>query len=412
MQNRVNQGKQLFIYTTLVLTVLNAIFGFAWWFSDEDLLINPVVIAVGLSLAYLIVSWRFWDPIKADEMGVRSILGQPFDKVTSGPPFAPLGITAIDIYPTTSPQREFPAEPNRVYFPAEGESDTPPDGSGLVRALRITFTNKPLTSGRAKEVFADHYEFDYNGQKYKFEPGDENNAEDGLASSRVTTVIFHISRFRIFDPIQFTVAVPPDRVTGDRVDEAFRQIEDEQVIALNSILPQMTVAQAMLNVGWINAVLFRKVCRRIGATRIDDTGKEVIIDGGHSTKWGIDLEGAALKPIEFNRGLNKAITGVAQASFDAVSKIRTAEADKAASILAGQAAAQAAKDLEQQTLEGRAAGLVAVSEVLRTEEGRDAQAAEVARSFAAGGNTVLVGTDGLKEILGAVLAAKNVKKEK
>jgi regulator of protease activity HflC (stomatin/prohibitin superfamily) len=222
--------------------------------------------------------------------------------------------------------------------------------------------------------------------------------------------VFHICRIRIFNPIQFTISIPNE--TGSRIDEAFRQIEDEQVVALTSILPQMTVAQAILNIGWINAVLFKKVCRRIGAP-YNDTGTAAGNgnEKGHSVKWGIDLEGTAIKPIEFNRGLNKAITGVAEATFGAVSTVRTAEADRQAAILAGQGTAQAAQDLERQTLEGRAAGLAKVAEVLGSEGGKDALAAEVARSLGASGNTIVVGTDGVKEIIGLATAARRTNKE-
>lgn len=412
MGTKKDQGLTIFLVTASVLTVLCLLAGIVYWLSEEVLPVNPVMVMIGFSLSYLLVSWRFWDPIPADQIGARSILGKPYDTVTAGPPFTPLGVVDIEVYPTPTQQREFPAEPSMVYFPAEGESDTPPDGSGLVRALRITFANQQLTKEKAEMVFGENYKFTFNNQEYVFDHGDTDK-EDGLSNARVTAVVFHICRFRIFDPIQFTISVPPHSKTGNRIDEAFRQIEDEQAVALTAILAQMTVAQAILNIGWINAVLFRKVCRRIGAPHTTSTNPSgTIEEAGHSSKWGIDLEGTAVKPFEFNRSLNKDITGVAQATFNAVSTVRTAEAARKAAILAGEGAAKAAKDLEQGTLEGRAAGLAKVGETLEKEGGREALAAEVARSLGASGNTIVVGTEGLKELIGLATAARKDTKTK
>lgn len=402
-----NRGITIFLATTLALFLLCVLVGVLYWLTDETLPINPVSIAVGLSLAYLLVSWRFYEPLQADQFAVRSILGKPYDTVTSGAPFVPLGLVGLSIYPVPTKQREFPGEPQNVYYPKDGESETPPAGSGLVRPLRITFASKRLTEESAENLFRDETCFPFKGKEVRFTQGTDNS-EDGLMNSRITAVIFHFCRLRIYDPVRFTITVPPHEKTGDRLDEAFRQIQDEQEVALGSILPLMTAAQAMENIGWINAMLFRKVCRRIGA--VDGSGNPV--DDGHSDEWGIDLEGCAMKTPEFNHGLNKAITGVAESTFLAVSTVRAAEAAKKADILAGQAAARAAKDLEQKTLEGRAVGLEKVAKTLGTDGGKEALAAEVARTLGTSGNTIVVGADGLKELIGIVAAAKSAGREK
>ena len=406
-EQKSNQGLRILVVTAAMLSLISFVTWLVSFLSGSENHGDLGMAVIGLSLAYILMSWRFWEPIQADEMGVRDILGKPYDRVDAGPPFAPIGFVNILLYPTATTQREFPAEPQLVYYPKEGESDTPPEGSELVRPLRITFAGSPLTEIKAILIFGDdNCNFVLKGQQFNFAE-ETVEKDDGLSNARVTAVVSHICRFRIYDPVMFTIAVPPDPRTGSRIDEAFRQIEDEQVIALTTILTQMTVAQAIKNISWINAVLFRKVCRRIGAMK--EGGR--VDDSGHSTEWGIDLEGSAVKPFEFNRKLNSAITGVAQAAFDAATTLRTAEAAKQAGILAGQSAASAARDLEQATLEGRAAGLAKISEVLKTDEGKAAQAAEVARAVADGGNTIVVGTSGITDILGlAAAAAKATKK--
>jgi regulator of protease activity HflC (stomatin/prohibitin superfamily) len=402
-----NQGFKILVATATILILFSFVTWLVSYLSGFKYHADLGMAISGLCLAYLLVSWRFWEPIQADEMAVRDILGKPYDRVDAGPPFAPLGFVNILLYPTATTQREFPGEPRQVHYPKEGESDTPPEGSGLVPPLRITFASSPLKQADARQLFGDNFEFTLKGQTYKF-ADDTTMKDDGLSNARVTAVVSHICRFRIYDPVRFTIAVPPNSETGSRIDEAFRQIEDEQVVALTTILTQMTVAQAIKNIAWINAVLFRKVCVRIGA--VNESG--LVDDTGHSSEWGIDLEGTAVKPFEFNRKLNSAITGVAQAAFDAATTLRTAEAAKQAGILAGQATASAARDLEQATLEGRAAGLSRIGEVMKTEEGRAAQGAEVARAVADGGNTIVVGTSGITDIIGLAAAAAKATKKK
>jgi len=367
--------------------------------------INIASLWLGVGMAYTILSWRFWDPIRPDKVGVRVILGYPLDTVTSGPPFAPLGVAEIIQYPTATVQREFPAEPELIFRPKKDESEMIPAGSKLIPPLRITFADIHLTTEAAKNIFGNESEGGYftvkrrDGGTEMFNEGAEN-AQDGLATARVTAEVSHISRYRIFDAVRFTIAVPPLEETNERIDEVFRQIEDEQVIALNTILVQMTTAQAMQNVAWINAVLFRKVCHRIKAD-----------DKGHSTDWGIDLEGSAIKPIQFHRDLNVSIASITIAVNEKRKTILDAEAAKQNLILRGEGTANAAYTLEKKTLEGRAEGLIAVAKVAASQSGQTAIGAEVAREVARGGNTIVVGTGGMEQILGLAAAANAATKK-
>lgn len=422
-------GWKLFLWTVAIAITIGTVvailiwiflptYCIAWCGTDSafefSFTITWIIIWSVLSVAYIAASWRVWDVIGPDEIAVSVLLGKPIATLESGPPFAPIGLVEIIRYPTTTAQKEHPTEPELIYRPLEGQPETAP--AGMRPPLRITFANKPLTEEMARKVFGDSEEDDHSGQNglfkfnltqdgtertYQFDdyPGD---SEDGLSNSRVTLEVPHISRFRINNPIQFTIAVPPHPETGSRVDEVFRQMEDEQVIALNTILAQLTVAQAYRNISWINAALFKKVCKRIKAD-----------DRGHSEEYGVDLEGAALKPFLFNRDLNQAITGVAEATFQATATIRTGEANKQVAILTGEGAAQAARDLERETLVGRGTGLKALADnVAASERGSEVLAAEVARDIGEAGNTIVVGPEGLGQLAGLAAAAMNKKPKK
>lgn len=377
--------------------------------TDTPVNINFTVIWLvawlAFATAYIAASWRVWNPIGPDEIAVSVLLGKPIGTLHSGPPFAPIGLVEIIRYPSTTAQKEHPTEPELIYRPLVGESETAPHG--MRPPLRITFANKALTKDMAKDIFGeDMIEFmskqGGTERKYKFDDH-KGEDDDGLSNSRVTLEVPHISRFRIHDAVRFTVAVPPHPETGSRVDEVFRQMEDEQVIALNTILAQLTVAQAYRNISWINAVLFEKVRYRIKAD-----------EEGHSDDYGIDLEGASLKPFLFNRDLNQAITGVAEATFKATAAIRTGEADKQVTILAGEGAAQAARDLERESLVGRGDGIRAMADAVGDKEkGSEVLAAEVARGIGEAGNTIVVGAEGFGQLAGLAAAAmtKKTKKE-
>ncbi len=379
-------GISVMVFVAIALMGLAPIFG-----------LEPKWLWVVFAAGYILSGFRIWDPVGPDQQGVRVILGRPFDTVGSGPVFAPLGIVEIIRYSTATLQREFPAEPEKIFRPRKEDKEEAP--AGMVPPLRITFAANPISEADAKKVFGDFFSVTVNKASPTF-VADVEQTDDGLANSRVTAEVPHISRYRIMDAVRFTIAIPPAE-DGDRIDEVFRQIEDEQVIALNTILAQITVAQAQRNIAWINAVLFRKVCLRIKAD-----------DDGHSEEWGIDLEGAAIKPITFNRGLNDAITGVAEATFAAAAKIRTAEAEKQKLILEGDGTATAARALEQETLVGRAVGLKQMAkDVQAVKAGEQVLAAETARAIGDKGNTIVVGADGISQLIGLAKAALPPKKE-
>ncbi len=329
------------------------------------------------ALFYIVFSFRFWKVVGPDQIGVRTILGQPLGTVTSGVPIVPPGVTDILLFPTVTQQREFPAEPEKIFRGEDNESAP----EGMVPPLRITF-GESLTEENAQAVLGENYRpTRADGKEVTFQTIVPN---DALSNSRVTAEVTPIVRWRIKDVVAFVKNI------GD-IDEVNRQIEDEMTVVLNTIYPRISVAQAQQNVEWTNAVLFRAVERRIGALE------------GYSDAWGIDLEGAAVKPIGFNHKLNKSISGVAQAAFDGEAAVRIAKREAEATVLAGAAAAKARQVLEKATVAGKGQGIAAAAKATGLKPA-DIIGAETAQAVGKGEGTIIVGADGVAQLAGIAAA--------
>lgn len=336
-------------------------------------------------LVYIIASFRWWNVIGPDQIGVRTIFGQPVGTVTAGLPIVPPGIGEIQIFTTVTIQREFPAEPQNIFRGKDNE-ETP---EGKVPPLRITF-GESLTPANAQSILGEYYAATRaDGTTVTFQTVVPN---DALASSRVTAEVTTIVRWRITDAVPFVQNIGTP-------DEVNRQIEDEMVVVLNSIYPRISVAQAQQNVEWMNAILFNAVSRRIGA------------QNGHSDAWGIDLEGAAVKPINFNHSLNISISGVAEAAFKGEAAVREATRTAEATVIAGKAAAAAKQVLEKATVAGKGQGIAAAvkSTGLTASE---IIGAETAQAIGKGDGTIIVGADGVSQLAGIAAAFASKKPTK
>ena len=352
----------------------------------------------------------FRNPVEPDEIGVRILIGKPIGTVTSGPPVTAPGIMEIEIYPATTPQKEFPAEPEDIIRVIEGQPEIIPEGKRP--PLRVLF-GESLAEADVIRVLGDPAS---GGYAWVWRPGTAplagklgNDADkihfnpivgdNGLAKGQTTAEVAHVSRIRISDAVALTKNVPHHSVTGKRLDEVFRQIEDEQVIVINAIYPKISVAQAQLNMEWMNAILFMAVERRIKAV------------GGHSEKWGIDLEGAAIKMITLNRSLNTDIANARSSAYKLEATINEAEGKKQTLIREGDGIASAARNLEEQRLIGRGKGLqAAAAETGLTPE--QLLGAEVAGQIGTGEGKIIFGLDGLTSIASGVMAALSPKKPK
>lgn len=367
-------------------TVLIAGTGLLWFVPNITIgtfELRPWLLWLFFGTAYIALSWRFLDPIPPDERAVRVLLGYPTDTMSSGPPFLPLGFfTRIPITNLVT-QRELPGEPKQLY---RGEVKTVEETEALrtkgwVLPLRITFGDAVIYEAQAKKRLDYEYDGaeDADGRKIPFNP---HVSSDGL-SLRLTQEVSLVIRFRIVDGVSFVQNI------GD-LDSAVKQIEDEMVGVLNKRFPLISVSQALQNLGWINAILYRSVIRR-------------------TQKWGIEIEpnGAYVKAIGLNHSLNKAIADQAEADYQAKATVRTSEGQQTRLINEGVGNAQAAQDLVRGEIVGRAEGLTRLTQDLGIT-GAEAVAAEVAQTFGNNGNTTIIDSKtGIAGLAGAAASLFN-----
>lgn len=376
-------------YIAIAIAVVGLIF-----ISIAIPMIGPVriwLIWIFLVVAYFGFSWRWWDPVNADEKAARLFFGRNAGDVDSGVPYAPLGLVQVKPLTVKVQQREFPGNPNEVY---KGDLSLNPtvDLRGKVLPIRIPFSSK-ITEEEAKELFGDPGYTITNPRSSTSITFNHEVPDDGLAS-RITADLYMIVRFTPRNIYLFM------RNIGD-IDAAIKQIEDEMVSTATQFLGRMSYSQAIANMRWLDMILYQAVARRTGAND-DDISQE-------SHSWGIELHDVRIKSIELDHTTNKSIRDAAAARFKASATITDAEADKKAFTLRGHGEAQAARQLEQQTLIGRAAGQKKLAEDLGVT-GAEVQAAEVAREIAKGGNAIIFGADGLAQaasVVSAMVKGKN-----
>lgn len=405
----------------IISVAINLVFIAIFFSLDAPFLI---IFTTVMTVAYFVFAWRFEDPVGPNQIAVLLFFGKPLKIVDSGPPWAPRGVITPVKLPVDYEQYEFPAEPENIYRGELKEREKLPEG--MKPPIRITFT-KSLTSARAKKVFGEDRDLKVlNLQKVENSmicefKGEDNPCEvnrdwstwerseledlekfikdkypdspavltfetnvgstDGLAMRNTQEIVF-VVRWLVEKERAFSFI----RLIGSEA-EANRQMEDELVSVANRLLPKMSLAQALENIEWLNAHLFYSIIKR-------------------TSEWGIRIDNAYAKRFDLNHALNTAIAKASEAEF-------TGRAEKELLVKRGEGAAQAAQDLEEKTLLGRAAGLKGMATDLDIS-GEAAVNAEVAREFGKSGNAVIIGEDGLAKAVGlgsALLNKKGGKKD-
>lgn len=286
------------------------------------------------------------------ELGAMLFFGDPVREVSSGLVFIPFGICQLEKETRLVIQEEFPADPEHI-FREEGKVS-----EGMFPPIRIPFADK--------------------------------QGEDDPLSRRITAEVVPIVRYRIKDYIIFLTTI------GSR-KEAKKQMEDATIALCMGELTKLSVAEALLTLQDFSQRLKKE---------IDDLVED----------WGIEVETAQIKAINFHHALNKAISGLPEARFQAKAVVEKAEGEKKKRILEGEGTGNA----EKAVLSGRTAGLKKMAEELAIDASI-VLGAETARAITEnpGQKTIVVGANGFKEIIGiataigqAVKLEKNEKGEK
>lgn len=323
-------------------------------------------LALFLSLVlYTITSVRKLGPT---EQGSRVFFGRPVDQVSSGFVIVPNGLFELKIFPSkiTIMQKEFPAEPEKIYRSKDGDHEIiPPEmiQLGMKPPIRIPF-GKP---GEQESSVLDR---------------------DPL-NQRLIEEVVPIVRWSVDDCILFMQTV-------ETIEKAESQMEDLCVAILSREFGVATPSQVIADLRTYNNTLTTEL--QTGVAR-----------------WGISIESAKIKVINFSYNLNKAVQKIAEET--AKGKARTIEAEglKQAAIRAGEGAGAA----EKAVLKGRTDGLEDMMNRLDVK-GPAVLAAETARGITnnPGQKTIIAGSSGFADlaaigtILGEALAkGKEAKNE-
>lgn len=296
---------------------------------------------------YTIASVRKLGPT---EQGVRVFFGRPIDQVSSGFVLIPSGLFELEIMPGQKmiKQNEFPDNPENIYRSKDGDHGIIPPGKKP--PIRIPF-----------------------GQPS--EQGSSVLDRDPL-NQRLIEEVVPIVRWRIDDAVIFLTTI-------GTVEKATAQMEDLCVATLSREFGKFTPAEVTADYQTHNDTLTRD---------LQDAVKT----------WGITIESAKVKVINFSHDLNKAIQMIAEKTARGKALTIAAEGFKRAKILKGEGAGLA----EKAVLDGRTAGLKHMMTELDIK-GHAVLAAETARGVTnnPGQKTIIAGSGGFSDlaVIGTVL---------
>ena len=296
-------------------------------------------------LLYTAASLRIVGPT---ELGCRLFLGKPINNVSSGLVFVPLLFCQLAVETVLVIQDELPTDPEKIYRGSGDDTsgNTVPkelQALGMKPPIRITF------SGRNAESVSEGI--------------DENDPYDRRLNAEVVPVI----RWRIKNFLVFLSTI-------GSVESARKQMEDTCVKTFTELLTKVSPAVALCRIKIYSEELQKNI--------------ETLVNG-----WGVHIENAQIKAINFTHTLNEAVQNV-------VVKERGKQAD----ILEGQGRG----GKEQAILEGRTAGFAAMKKRLRVG-GELIIGAETARAIAGEGDkssqrTIIAGSSGFADLIGTAAA--------
>lgn len=294
---------------------------------------------------YTITSIRKLGPT---EQGVRVFFGRPVDQVSSGFVLIPSGLFELEIFPRGIIQNEFPDDPENIYRGKDGDHGIIP--LGKKPPIRIPF-GLPEAQG-------------------------ESVLDRDPLNQRLIEEVVPVVRWSIKDCSKFLITI-------GTVEKASAQMEDLCVATLSREFGKFTPAEVTADYQTHNDTLTKDLQEAV-------------------TSWGIAIESAKVKVINFSHDLNKAIQMIAEKTATGKALTIEAEGMKKAAILAGEGAGAA----EKAVLDGRTAGLRNMATELSIN-GSAVLAAETARGITnnPGQKTIIAGSGGFKDlaVIGTVL---------
>lgn len=304
-------------------------------------------------ILYTVASIRKLGPA---EQGVRIFFGRPVDQVPSGFVFIPGGLFELSILPRSIIQNEFPDNPENIYRSEDGDHGIVPPG--MKPPIRIPFGQPGVQT--------------------------ESVLDRDPLNQRLIEEVVPVVRWSIKDCITFLTTI-------ETVEKASVQMEDLCVATLSREFGKVTPAEVTANY------------QKYNDTLTDDLQNAV-------KTWGITIESAKIKVINFSHDLNKAIQRIAEKTAKGKALTIKAEGLKKSAILKGEGDGAA----EKAVLDGRTAGLKNMVSELGID-GAAVLAAETARGITnnPGQKTIIAGSGGFSDLamVGTILGETLNKKE-
>lgn len=312
---------------------------------------NWFEIVVACLLLYSAASLRIVGP---KELGCVLLFGRPLRKISSGLVIVPFGIYTLVTETSLVIQDELPAEPDKIYRGSSEDivGETVPKDLqllGFKPPIRITFSDYDKTESE---------DTDKNGRVI---------SQDDPYNKRLTAEVVPVIRWRIEDFIIFMGII-------GSIDEARKQMEDTCVKIFTQQLTKVSPAIALCRIGQYSEDLQAKIEQL-------------------TNSWGVKIESAEIKAINFSQKLN-----------DAVQNVVVQERAKKANILMGEGLG----GKEKAILNGRAEGLTKMHKDLEVDGGA-VLGAETARAIAGEGDkssqrTIIAGSGGFADLIGTAMA--------
>lgn len=278
-----------------------------------------------LKVAHAAASIRMIGP---QEIGARFFWGKPLHDLTPGPVFVPLGICQLATEDATVQQDELPAPPEKIFRVKEAAGEETPEADvvpadlvekGFKPPIRITFgfpgrelRADPEASDEEKRLIARMNEY-ITAIKNEKSGADKEEKTDPF-DSRLTAEVFVVIRWRILRFCQFFSTIMS-------MDEARKQMEDTTTAMLTRAFAKITPAVALEHLGTQSGALLEEIRERVGqktpARRV----------GVGSKPWGVSVETAQIKLINFSHKLNKRVQEMAEAQAERRAKITRAEGE-------------------------------------------------------------------------------------
>lgn len=324
-----------FWLTAIIIYCLLFAVGFFFLSEKKVMIIGEWNLGWAIFFAQIIYTILSFKQVGPTELGAKLFFGKPIQEVKSGLVFVPFLIFKLEKETRLTMQDELPGDPEKIY---RGDGEAP---EGMFPPIRIPFADK--------------------------------SAGDDPLNRRVTAEIVPIIRWRISYFVKFLTTI------GSR-EAAKKQMEDATIGLCMRDLTQLSVAEALVGLKKFNEELGTAIRKMV-------------------EKWGISLETAQIKQINFHHSLNDAISSVPEAEFKAKVTVRTAEAEKRKRMLEGQGSG----DAEKAVINGRTEGFKTMRDELELTSDL-VLSAETARAITQnpGQKTVIVGAKGFSDLIGIV----------